>query len=251
MPGAGSSGRVGGACVALSRSGSGELAAPAPSRCSARTSLRAPFRGDPPRGVLRTAQSGGAPRFGRGHRSHVVPWEASSQQQGCSRSRRDFTNETIFSGERRSSRASGDLLGRAAIFSGERRSSRASGDLPGRATIFSDDRRLSLTRGSTLTQKTGCADGQESPRPWVAARPVLRREAPLAGGRPGKERAARHERSGDWGRGAASSPTRVVIRQHTLPRPGQRQVNTRASSPTRKAIERVIVDADAHCAGVR
>ena len=31
-------------------------------------------------------------------------------------------------------------------------------------------------------------------------------EGAFAGGRPGKERAARHERSSDWGRGAAGSP---------------------------------------------
>src|ERR1700704_6366618 len=34
----------------------------------------------------------------------------------------------------------------------------------------------------------------------------LARSAPHAGGRRGKERAARHERSGDWRRGAAGSP---------------------------------------------
>jgi hypothetical protein len=44
-------------------------------------------------------------------------------------------------------------------------------------------------------------------------------EGPSAGGRRGKERAARNERSSDWRRGAAGSPDPDALRQNGLHEP--------------------------------
>ena len=61
--------------------------------------------------------------------------------------------------------------------------------------------------GRCIPWRLRCARGAAWKAESRTGEPSRKTAAQLvAGGRPGKERAARHERSSDWGRGAAGSP---------------------------------------------